>query len=147
VTIADKNLDAGLSHTVSEITRTDGKAGLLLTLDGLLVASLSLLGHGIRGLSLALAVTGAVALVTGVILALMVVRPRLAGGGRMDRSSFLWWATADPEDVDTALGEDLRRSRIQALSRIALRKMRWLRYSGDASLIAVLALAAAMLTR
>ncbi|MET9533525.1 Pycsar system effector family protein [Streptomyces sp. NPDC006649] len=145
----DTNLDAALAHTVSEISRTDTKAGLLLTLDGLLVAALSFLGTHVHGLALVLAVLGAVALVGAVVLALLVIRPRLAAPGQTvsDRGHFGYYATADPAEIAETLSEDRRPVRLQALSRIALRKMLQLRRSGDASLLAVVTIAAAILTR
>ncbi|MFJ5288605.1 Pycsar system effector family protein [Streptomyces sp. NPDC088348] len=144
----DINLDAALTHTVSEISRTDTKAGLLLTLDGLLVAALSFLGTHVHGLALVLAVLGAVALVGAVVLALLVIRPRLAAPGQVsDRGHFGFYATAEPDEIAQTLTEDRRPVRLQALSRIALRKMIQLRRSGDASLLAVVTIAAAILTR
>ncbi|MFE7347561.1 Pycsar system effector family protein [Streptomyces griseus] len=145
----DTNITDALAHTVSEISRTDTKAGLLLTLDGLLVAALSFLGTDVDGLALALAVVGAVALVGGVVLALLVIRPRLAAPGQTvsDRAHFGFYATAEPAEIAEALTGDRRPARLQALSRIALRKMAQLRRSGDASLIAVITIAAAILTR
>ncbi|MDX2973819.1 DUF5706 domain-containing protein [Kribbella solani] len=144
----EQNLDKAISHTESEISRTDGKASALLTLNGLLVAALSLVGTDVHGVSLAFAVTGALALVAAVVLTLMVVQPRLkAPGGNHDRSSFVYWATATPEDIAAGLKEDRRLARVQVLSRIALRKMRGLRHAGFASLTAVITIAAAVLTR
>ena len=145
----DSNLDSALTHTVSEISRTDTKAGLLLTLDGLLVAALSFLGTDVDGLALTLAAVGAVALVGGVVLALLVIRPRLAAPGQTvsDRAHFGFYATAEPAEIAEALTGDRRPARLQALSRIALRKMTQLRRSGDASLIAVITIAAAILAR
>ncbi|MEU4502637.1 Pycsar system effector family protein [Streptomyces sp. NPDC024089] len=139
----DSNLDSALTHTVSEISRTDTKAGLLLTLDGLLVAALSFLGTDIDGLALVFALVGAV------VLALLVIRPRLAAPGQTvsDRAHFGFYATAEPAEIAEALTGDRRPARLQALSRIALRKMTQLRRSGDASLVAVIAIAAAILTR
>ncbi|MET9534698.1 Pycsar system effector family protein [Streptomyces sp. NPDC006649] len=147
--ITDTSLNAALAHTVSEISRTDTKAGLLLTLDGLLVAALSFLGTHVHGLALVLAVLGAVALVGGVVLALLVIRPRLVAPGQTvsDRGHFGFYATAEPAEIAAALTEDRRPARLHALSRIALRKMVQLRRSGDASLLAVVTIAAAILTR
>ncbi|MFE2601711.1 Pycsar system effector family protein [Streptomyces sp. NPDC059396] len=145
--MSDENLNRALDHTAGEIARTDTKAGVLLTLDALLVAALSLLGADVHGVALGLAVLVAVALVVSVVLALAVIRPRLAARGATDRASFVHWATADPADIEAGLREDRRLHRLHTLSRIALRKMRYLRGAGDASLVAVIALAAAMLTR
>lgn len=143
----DTNLDEALVHTVADLTRTDTKAGLLLTLDGLLVAALSFLGTGLHGLALILAIAGAVALVGGVVLALLVIRPRLADKGTTDRASYVYFADADPAAIAAALADDRRPARLQALSRTALRKMRVLVWAGDTTLAAVIAIAAAILTR
>ena len=145
--LTDRNLNAGLAHTVQEITRTDGKAGQLLALDGLLVAALSFLGSDARGASLALAIVGAVALVASVVLALLAVRPRLNPAGGPDKASFVHWATASVEEIEAGLREDRQVSRLRVLSQIAMRKMRMLRLSGDAALAAVVTIAAAILAR
>ena len=145
----EASLTAGLAHTVQDIARTDAKAGVLLTLDGLLVAALSLLGTDARGVSLGLAVAGAIALIASVVLALLVVRPRLNPAGGPDRASFVHWASEElsDEEIEEGLREDRRLPRLRTLSRIAMRKMRVLRLSGDAALAAVVLIAAAILTR
>jgi len=144
----EASLTAGLAHTVQDIARTDAKAGVLLTLDGLLVAALSLLGTDARGVSLGLAVAGAIALIASVVLALLVVRPRLNPAGGPDRASFVHWASeVSDEEIEEGLREDRRLPRLRTLSRIAMRKMRVLRLSGDAALAAVVLIAAAILTR
>ncbi|MFF2964254.1 Pycsar system effector family protein [Streptomyces sp. NPDC057963] len=141
----DTNLDNAISHTVSEISRTDTKAGLLLTLNGLLVAALGLTGTDLHGPALVLAVTGVVALVGSVVLALLVIRPRLAGGLIDDRASFAFYAAAAPDEITSALADDRRPARLQALSRLTLRKMRLLIIAGDAALAALVLIAAAIL--
>ncbi|MFC8013556.1 Pycsar system effector family protein [Streptomyces cinereoruber] len=143
---ASANVDSALAYTASDLSRTDTKAGLVLTLDGLLVAALSLAGTDLAGLALALAVVGSAALITSVVLALLVIRPRLSRG-REDRGGYIYLATADPADITEALAADHRVTRLQALARIALRKMQLLRLAGDAALVAVVAIAAAILTR
>lgn len=142
------NLDAALAHTVSEITRTDTKASALLTLDGLLVAALGLLGTDVHGPALAVAVLGGLTLVAAVVLALLVIRPRLARpGGTTDRSGFIYWAAATPDTITAEMTEDRRPTRLQVLSHLCLRKMRMLRAAGDTSLAAVVLIAAALLLR
>lgn len=145
----DTALQTGLAQTVQEIARTDTKAGLLLTLDGLLLAALSLFKEGgeVSGVSLVLAAIGATALVLSVILALLVVRPRLHRHGGPDKNSFVHWAIASDADIEAGLREDRRLPQLRVLSQIVLRKMRRLRLAGDASLIAVITIAAAILTR
>lgn len=141
------NLDTAISYAAADLARTDTKAGLLLTLDGLLVAALSLSGTDLDGLPLVLAVVGAVALIASVVLALLVIRPRLNGRSLDDRSSYGYYAVADPSEITAALAEDRRPGRLTVLSRIALRKMRLLILAGDTTLAAVVLIAAAILTR
>lgn len=140
----DENLTTAYTHTTGEISRTDAKATGLLTLHGLLVAGLSLLDSPCT-LSVVLAVIGGVALVLGVVGGVLVLRPRIPVNGGSDRANFGYWATASAADIEAAMTEDRRIARIQALSCVALRKMRMLRLSADATLAAVAAIAAAIL--
>ncbi|MFJ2110609.1 Pycsar system effector family protein [Streptomyces sp. NPDC087850] len=143
----DTNINEAITYAASDLARTDTKAGLLLTLDGLLVAALGLTGTDLHGLALILAIIGAVALIASVVLALLVLRPRIAGGRINDRASYAYYATAKPDAIAQALAEDRRPARLIALSTIALRKMRLLIWAGDTTLAAVIAIAAAILTR
>ncbi|MFJ4888251.1 Pycsar system effector family protein [Streptomyces sp. NPDC088731] len=143
----DINLSAMIAKADADLGRTDTKAGHLLTLDGLLVAALSVGGTDLHGLSLVLAVAGAVALIGSVIGALLVIRPRLQSQGATDRASYVYLATADPAAIADALASDRRLARLATLSTIALAKMRLLRISGDATLVAVAATAATLFTR
>ncbi|MER5733939.1 integral membrane plasmid transfer protein, partial [Streptomyces sp. NPDC002138] len=77
----------------------------------------------------------------------MVIRPRVAPRTSTDRSSFVYWATAEQADIEAGFEEDRRVARVQVLSRLVLAKMRLLRLAGDASLVSVVALAAAAVTR
>ncbi|MGQ4517357.1 Pycsar system effector family protein [Streptomyces sp. DW26H14] len=145
---AEKNLDDAIAHTAGEISRTDGKASFLMTLDGVLIAAVAALGKDIHGAALVAAVIGVVSLVAAAVLGLVVVHPRLrAPGGNHDRASFIYWASASPEDIISGMREDRRIARVQVLSRIALRKMRYLQCSGAASLCAVIAIAIAAVSR
>ncbi|WP_327335114.1 Pycsar system effector family protein [Streptomyces anulatus] len=141
------NIDTAITYAGSDLARTDTKAGLLLTLDGLLVAALSLSGTHLNGLSVILAAAGTLALISSVILSLLVIRPRLTGRDLTDRSSYTYYANAAPAEIAQALTEDRRPARLTALSRIALRKMRLLQIAGDTTLAAVILIAAAILTR
>ncbi|MGW6741659.1 Pycsar system effector family protein [Streptomyces sp. NPDC055025] len=104
----------------------------------------ALLGTDLHGLSLLFAIIGAVALVGGVTLALLAIRPRLKGKRINDHASY---ARAEPDAITQALAEDRRPARLQALSTLALQKMQLLRIAGDTTLAAVLTIAAAILTR
>ncbi|MFI5753027.1 Pycsar system effector family protein [Streptomyces sp. NPDC051644] len=146
--LTSTNLDSAITKADTDLTRTDTKAGLLLTLDGLLVAALSLSGTDLHGLARVLAVVGAAAVIGSVVLSLLVIRPRLAGKRLNDRASYAYFATAAPDTIADALASDRRpAARLQALSRIALGKMRALVWAGDVTLVAVIAIAAAILTR
>lgn len=144
-----QNLADALAQVTNEITKADTKSGLLLTLDGLLVAALSLMGSGGGSASLALQALGGLALTLSVLLAVTVIRPRLAApGGARDGWSFVTFATASADDIAASMQEDRRTIRLQVLSRIALRKMKIQRAAGDATVIATVAIAAAaILTR
>jgi hypothetical protein len=142
----DANLTAAIDHTAGEISRTDTKASLLLALDGVLVAAVATLGANVPAAALVLVAVGTVALVVAVVLGLLVVRPRLAApNGVNDRSSFVHWATATEDDIAAGMTEDRRVARVRVLSAIALRKMTFLRWTTDATAVAVVALAAAAL--
>ncbi|MFJ1647998.1 Pycsar system effector family protein [Streptomyces sp. NPDC088258] len=141
------NINDAIAYAASDLSRTDTKAGLLLTLDGLLVAALGLTGTNLHDLSLILAIIGAVALIGGVVLALLVIRPRIAGGRINDRASYAFYATAEPGAIAEALADDRRPARLAALSTLTLRKMKLLALAGDTTLVAVVAIAAAVLTR
>jgi hypothetical protein len=142
----DTNLDRAIDHTAGEISRTDNKAGLLLALDGVLVAAAATLGQHLPTAALIAAGVGVVALVAAVVLGLLVVRPRLGTPNGNDRSSFVYWATcATDDDVAASLAEDRRLTRVRVLSWIAMRKMRFLQHATVATLVAVVALAAAAL--
>jgi hypothetical protein len=142
----DTNLDRAIDHTAGEISRTDNKAGLLLALDGVLVAAAATLGQHLPTAALIAAGVGVVALVAAVVLGLLVVRPRLGTPNGNDRSSFVYWATcATDDDLAASLAEDRRLTRVRVLSWIAMRKMRFLQHATVATLVAVVALAAAAL--
>lgn len=142
--LTETNISAALDHATQEIGRTDTKAGVLLGLHSVLVAALALLGHQIPAAALAFAIVASIALIVAVMLALLVVRPRLgAPNGVADRSSFVYWAKASPEEIAAGMAEDRRALRISALSAIALRKMRLLRQCTHTTAAAVVALALA----
>ncbi|MEU5164588.1 Pycsar system effector family protein [Streptomyces sp. NPDC020875] len=144
----DENFAAALAHVTSEVTRTDSKAAALLTLDGLLVAGIGLLGTKAPWWSLVLGAIGGVAIAGSVVMALLVIRPRLARAeGVTPNGSFLHFASTTPSALAAHMTVDYRADRITSLSRICLTKMRFLRRSGDLALVAVLAVAAALLTR
>ncbi|MFI6771172.1 Pycsar system effector family protein [Streptomyces sp. NPDC050355] len=141
----EHNLTDGITHLSTEITKADAKAGQILTLDGFLVAALSLIGKSSAGAALIVEAVGALALTASALLALLVIRPRLTVPGSADRASFIYWATATPDEIEEGMREDRRKARIHTLSRIALRKMRVQRLAGDMAFIAAAAIAVAAL--
>ncbi|MBB1260403.1 Pycsar system effector family protein [Streptomyces alkaliterrae] len=142
----DKNLDAACASVASEISRTDGKASLLLAFNGAALAGLTSVAD--KDLPLFTKVAGATAVLalgTAAVLLLLVVRPRLSGA---DRSSFPYWARLDEDEIRACMNSDTRAARIRVLSTLAVRKFLHLRRAVDLSLAALvlLALAAAGLT-
>ncbi|MFE7111131.1 Pycsar system effector family protein [Streptomyces sp. NPDC057575] len=129
------------------MARTDTKAGHILTLDGLLVAALGLTGTDLHGTALALAATGAVALIGSIVLAMLVIRPRLKSQDLNDRATYMYYAKADPSEIEASLSADQRLAHLKALGRLTDSEMRMQRLAGDTSLVAVAAIAAAILTR
>jgi hypothetical protein len=142
----EQNLNEALARLAGEITKADTKAGLIMTLDGLLVAALSLMGKGGSGVALVAEAVGALALAVSVLLALLVIRPRLgAPGCADDRASFVFWSRASAEEIAEGMREDRRQASVRVLSRIAIRKMTVQRAAGDAAFVATVAIAAAAL--
>ncbi|GAB2606823.1 hypothetical protein GCM10027168_44580 [Streptomyces capparidis] len=144
----DAALDQALVSVTSELGRTDQKAGLLLALDGGLLAVFAALRSNTGGAAAldlpaparATAALGAAALVASVVLLLISVRPRLAG---RHRTGLVHWADLEPEQLATALRRDHRPEQITVLSRLARSKFELLRQAIDLSLAAVLLLTAA----
>ncbi|WP_314416160.1 Pycsar system effector family protein [Streptomyces kroppenstedtii] len=134
-TAVDANLDTALGAVGSEIARTDGKSSLLLAFTGAVLAGLASIAD--KHLPPATQVFGALAalaLAAASVLLLLVVRPRLRGGGR---ESFPSWARMSEADIREALHGDIRAARIRILSRIALRKFMHLRHAVDLILAAL----------
>lgn len=128
----------------TEITKADAKAGALLAAIGLPIAVLTAVLPG-RDLPIAAAViaaAGAAGLVTALIAALLVIRPRL--GGR-PAGSYLRWADATPTAIAGDIARTNKLSRIAVLSRIAARKQRMLRIAVDIAAGSLAALVAALL--
>ncbi|MGK5533419.1 Pycsar system effector family protein [Streptomyces sp. URMC 129] len=136
------SLDTAIATVLTQQTRTDSKAGLLLTLDSILVAGLAAMANGMSTPAAVVAGAAAVATVVAAVLAVLVTRPRLGNG--TDRGSFVHWATlADDQAVTAVLAEDRRAAHLRVMSRICLTKMRLLQHATDATLLAVGILAVA----
>ncbi|MFC9223159.1 Pycsar system effector family protein [Streptomyces hygroscopicus] len=145
----DARLDAEMTTALAEISRTDGKAGVLLTSFSLPLAVLvaAVPGHALPPAAAVLVATGVIGLVTAMLVVLLVVRPRLAGAAR---GSFLYWAQCTPEvlleDLQNPGDQTARAAHVIRVSRIARRKYWGLRLAGDVTAISLIALAAALIT-
>ncbi|WP_326707950.1 MULTISPECIES: Pycsar system effector family protein [Streptomyces] len=142
----DARLDAATATVLAEISRTDAKSGVLLTAFSLPLAALvaAVPGKPLPGLSAVLVGTGTVGLVAAMLVVLVVVRPRLTGN---PRGSFLYWSLCTGEQLLADLDAPTdRAAHIVTLSQIARRKYAGLRLAGDITAVALVALAAALLT-
>ncbi|MFJ4276104.1 Pycsar system effector family protein [Streptomyces coelicoflavus] len=141
--IADKNLDAACAAVTAEISRTDGKASLLLAFNGAVLAGLaSIAGRDLPIVTKAVGGMAVLALGAAAVLLLLVVRPKLRGD---DRASFPYWARqTDDDTVRASMDSDTRAARVRVLSGIAVAKFCGLRLAIDCTLtaLALLALAA-----
>ncbi|MFE7077244.1 Pycsar system effector family protein [Streptomyces sp. NPDC057620] len=134
-THTDHNLAEACAFVSGEIARTDGKSSLLLAFTGAVLAGLaSLTGRSLPTVTQAFGAAGVLALTAASILLLLVVRPRLRGGGP---ESFPAWARMSEDDIREALHGDLRAARMRILSRIAVRKFRRLQRAVDLILTAL----------
>lgn len=140
----EQNLNEALIHVVSEIARTDSKAGLLLSLDGVLAAAVAILAQA-QGASLPVITPAAGLLLAATLLAVLVVRPRILGGDHGDRAFYAHWAVCDPAALQAELAPDRRLDRLRVLSALCHRKMLLLRWASDLAIAALVALAAAAL--
>ncbi|MDQ1033628.1 hypothetical protein QFZ75_000044 [Streptomyces sp. V3I8] len=131
----DRNLDAACAHVSMEIARTDGKSSLLLAFTGAVLAGLaSLAGQPLPLFTQACVMAAVLALMAASVLLLMVVRPRLHGGGP---ESFPAWARMSETDIREVLHGDIRAARIRILSTIAVRKFGHLQWAVDLILTAL----------
>lgn len=137
----DKNLDDAVRDTDAKITRTDGKASLLLAFDGVVLAAVAGAYAQLPFAARAFGAAAALALGAAAVLLLLVVRPRLSGN---DRASFPYWARLrDDRDILASLTVDARAVQLRVLSQIALGKYVQLRWAIDLTLAALALLAAA----
>lgn len=136
-------LDDALATVLAQQGRADTKAGLILTVDGILVAGLAALGSRLSTPAAIVAILGAVAVIASATLAVLVMRPRLGGDAR---GGYLHWATlADDDAVTEALTEDHRATHLRVMSAITAAKMQLLQRASDSTLLALALLAVAAL--
>ncbi|MGP3777080.1 Pycsar system effector family protein (plasmid) [Streptomyces sp. SDT5-1] len=142
----DARLDAAASKVLAEISRTDAKAGVLLTAFSLPLAALLAANpsRNLPALPAALVGLGGVGLIVAMLTVLLAVRPRLGGAAN---GSYLHWARCTPEELVKDLEEPVDQpAHVIHLARIAKRKYRGLRTAGDITVLSLLALAAALVT-
>lgn len=137
----DKNLDTACASVTHEISRTDGKASLLLAFNGAVLAGLaSVAGNDLPPVAKVSGALAVLALGAAAVLLLLVVRPRLGGD---DKASFPYWARLDEDEIRACMDGDTRAARIRVLSALAVRKFIHLRRAVDLSLAALVLLALA----
>lgn len=145
----DAQWTAALTAVTAQVSGTDAKSAALLTGLGL---PLAVLTAAVQGRELSTPVTvlvglGGGALVVALLLVLMAIRPALPPG-HAARGSFLYWAECTPAqlaaDVAAASTRDHRVTRIQDLSRLALRKHRLVRRAIHVTIAGLLLLGAAL---
>ncbi|MDT9686395.1 DUF5706 domain-containing protein [Streptomyces sp. TRM76323] len=142
----DARLDAATTTVLAEISRTDAKAGVLLTSFSLPLAALvaTVPGRDLPPLAAVCVGAGTVGLVAAMLTVLVVVRPRLDGE---HRGSYLHWARCTPDQVLADLAAPTGQAEhVIRLSEIARRKYGGLRLAVDITGTSLVALAAALLT-
>ncbi len=128
--------DKKLARVTSDLTRTDAKAGALLSGGGILAAAFGLIiasGHA-EPISAALA---AILLAASLIASVLVIRPHIKDD---DAASFPYLAKLDPNDheqFDAAVATDNSRAQLVFLSGLVFRKMTRLRWATDLTVAAV----------
>jgi len=142
----DARLDAATRTVLAEISRTDAKAGVLLTAFSLPLAALvaAVPGQALPVLAAVLVGTGVIGLAASMLVVLFVVRPRIGGAAR---GSYLYWSLCTEDElVDDLQAPKEQAAHVIRLSQIARRKYTGLRIAGDITAGALLALTAGLLT-
>ncbi|WP_049650128.1 Pycsar system effector family protein [Kitasatospora sp. MY 5-36] len=137
-----EQIAAALTTVTSEIGKADNKANMFLAVDGILVAAVANLDN-LHTPGRILAALGVLTLVAAIVVAILVVRPRLAS--TPGTTSFVHWAKNDPATLQARLAQEDQLVRLQHLSRICTTKMRLLTAAADLTLAAGAALALAAL--
>jgi hypothetical protein len=141
----DQNLDAGIADTQSVMGRLEQKATIFSAINTALLIVPASLGLGscptpvvlLAGISITIVVA---ALTQG----LLAIRPFLGGS---DRSSFPWWAEAEPAELDATLAMDNRKAQLVNLPKICMGKMVKLQRCSDWTIAAFVALAVTVIAR
>ena len=141
----DSRVQVATATVLTEIARTDAKAGTLLSTVSLPLAALVavLPGRDLPGPVATLVALCAAGLITAMLTVLAVVRPRIAAQAR---GNFLHWATCTPDELtaDLASRPD-GAAHLVDLSKITVRKYRGLQVAGDITTVALTLLALALL--
>ncbi|MER6916087.1 Pycsar system effector family protein [Streptomyces sp. NPDC000594] len=144
----DARLAAAIRTVIGEISRTDGKAAVLLASFSLPLAVLlaAVPGRSLPAYATVLIGIGTTGLVAAMLVVLFVVRPNLSG---IRRGTFLYWARCTPQEAADdvgALGPDGQAEDLVRVSRIARRKFLGIRWAGDITAASLTALAIGLLT-
>ncbi len=145
----DPSLSAALERELGSVAvengNTNAKAGVLLTLDGILVAGVAALGK-VPAPAFALVLVGTLATVASAVLAVLAVKPKLKSGSGVPYGFPRWAACADKAELLRALGQETRPQRLMDLSELCQRKMLLLAASATFGVVAIVAISAASVT-
>ncbi|MFI0905751.1 Pycsar system effector family protein [Streptomyces sioyaensis] len=121
MTYQDSALTAAHAEVKAELARTDTKASLLLAFTGAMLAGAWTVATSVHlpPAAVAFGAVGVAVLLAAAALLLLTVRPNLGGA---EPAGFPHWATLTPDEICTALSQDMRAAHIATLSRIAVRK-------------------------
>ncbi|MEV8103149.1 Pycsar system effector family protein [Streptomyces sp. NPDC088135] len=146
---SDPHLDARLNEAAAnlfaELSRTDTKAGHLLTSFSLPLAVLvaAVPGRGLPPAAVVLIGAGVVGLIAAMLIVLTVLHPRVS---RAPRGSWVYWASCTPDElVDDLRNPASRKEHVIHLARITRRKFTGLRLAGIITGVSLVALGAALL--
>ncbi|MFI0912471.1 Pycsar system effector family protein [Streptomyces abikoensis] len=136
----DSGLDRALKSVTAALGKTDVKVGALFAAEVGLAALVR--GALSEGPAVARVAAGIAAgcIATAIVFTVLAFLPRLKDDGG---SSFPHWAELTPEEIQEAVGEDLRPQQVRAQSRMALIKFRHIQAAGIATGLAGLLLLAA----
>ncbi|MEO3978090.1 Pycsar system effector family protein [Streptomyces sp. CAU 1734] len=144
----ETRLTEAIRTVIGEISRTDGKAAVLLAAFSLPLAVLlaAVPGRSLPAHATVLVGLGTTGLVAAMLTVLFVVRPSISG---IRRGTFLYWARCTPEEAVADIAEADSHSHAEDLvrvSRIARKKFLGLRWAGDLTAGSLTALAFGLLT-
>jgi hypothetical protein len=135
-------LERAADDVEAKISRTDSKATSMLTAVGVPFAVLLALHPSHLPLfPQVLMISGWIGLLVALVLICLVLRPTLCVSKPV---GFVRWAQLNPLELGAHLAEEDTAESVVLLSRLALRKYTWLRWSIHVTVAAVVVLAAAL---